>query len=143
MTSSVQRSLAALVVEDEAAVAGRIVEDLTTMGFAKAYVAPTVAAAWTLFQAHPDIALILMDGELPAGGPPWNDPHAEPPITALLVMRIREWGFQGHMIAVSTEFQEPLLRAGCNHSCGKWEASTLVAHLFDLPPPRLPGSRLV
>lgn len=75
-----------------------------------------------LLEAHPDTALVVMDGQVPGI-----------PDTPSLVREIRKT-FPGPIIASSSrpDLQEKLMAAGCTHESEKREVPQLVLQLLNL-----------
>jgi len=86
------------------------------------FTAVSILEAEEALTTHPDIAVIVMDAQLPE-------------YTGSLVVRIRmQRNFSGHMIAASGNelLRRALVRAGCNHECEKDHVPNKVREILEL-----------
>jgi CheY-like chemotaxis protein len=98
-----------LIVEDDGSAQDRYEKNLPGFDLVQA---ETYAEGLRLFQVHMSyLDAIVLDGDLGGAESGWT-----------LAELFREVGFRGPMIAAShsTEYQQKLLEAGCNHQV-KWK----------------------
>jgi CheY-like chemotaxis protein len=95
--------------------------------------AQTLAEAKAQFDDNPDLDLIAMDACVP--DPTAKGYELHQPNTGPLVKYMRQT-FQGPIVAVSSMFNDYLLKAGCNHDCdNKHLFPDLALALLKIPPP--------
>lgn len=109
-----------LIVEDDEQWRGIWTRHLNREG-ARVLAAASLEEGERLFNANPDVALVIMDGCVPG----------ERPNSMPLVQKMRET-FQGPIVAGSgnPNFIKTLIEAGCSHGAVKHEVSGLVSKIL-------------
>jgi CheY-like chemotaxis protein len=118
------KKLKVLIVDDDRDIQKRYEHHLKDAGI-QIVSAYTLNEAWNLFQAHPDLSLIVMDACLVP---------RQPPTTLELVKKIREAQFSNSIIAASSDvgYRKQLLRAGCDCESEKWNVPKIVKEILNL-----------
>ena len=110
-----------LIVDDEEEWRDRWTRRLLREG-AEVLKASSLEEGWRLFEANPDIALVIMDTCVPG---------FYPPNSMWLVEKMHQT-FKGPIIAASghPDFRRVLMGAGCSHEASKNEVSALISQIL-------------
>lgn len=113
-----------LSVEDDRATQSLYAELLKDTAHVLA--AMTVEDGFRLFKEHPDIRIVVMDGDVPNDGM----------LTYTLTGEIRRAGFTGPMIASSSSqmFRDLLIAYGCDQAAAKSSVPEIVTALLARTP---------
>jgi len=110
-----------LIVDDEEEWRDRWTRRLLREG-AEVLKASSLEEGWRLFEANPDIVLVIMDVCVPG---------LHRPNSMWLVEKMQQT-FKGPIIAASgrPDFRKTLMDAGCSHEASKNEVSALISQIL-------------